>query len=147
MRIRNCFSLNFGWSHHLTLPQMKISPGQEISLSVEMMRTTAPSHCFVVMVGEKYLKKMNEIIATSRSLAERLGTRPIMYFVESNSEKDYPVLSSYTNSPLMVFYQNQIIKYLQIYLRFLLANKKSLNPALSSSSSVLSQIRSHPHYS
>ena len=147
MRIRNCFSLNFGWSHQLTLPQMKITPGQEISLSVEMIRTTAPSHCFVVMVGEKYVKKMNEIITTSRSLAERLGTRPIMYFVESNSEKDYPVLSSYTNSPLMVFYQNQIIKYLPISLRFLLANKKSLNPPFSSSFSVLFQIRSKLHYS
>ena len=114
-KIQNCYILNFGWPDEISLPQLKFSlirknmSKKSIVKSIEILRTTAPSNCFYVFIGGKYLKRLSDIVYWVEFHIKKgfLFTRPSVYFAEKTNVP--PELNKYTKFVSVVgFYINTL---------------------------------------
>ena len=60
---------------------------KSIVKSIEILRTTAPSNCFYVLIGGKYLKRLSDIVYWVEFHIKKgfLFTRPSVYFAEKTN--------------------------------------------------------------
>ena len=95
---QNCYIINFGWSEELSFPQLIVNPDIDNIFKVtEIVRTSAPSNCFIVFIGGKYVDRVKEIVQKVDSLSLVLQTKPTIYFTEKKG------MSSKTPKSLNVF--------------------------------------------
>ena len=50
--------------------------------SAERIRTTAPTKCFIVMIGERFVDRVSEILFGVETLTSGLSARPKIFIVE-----------------------------------------------------------------
>ena len=96
---QNCYIINFGWSEELSFPQLIVNPNiDNIFEATEIVRTSAPSNCFIVFIGGEFLGRIDQITRKIESVSAGLVARYWIYFAESsvaplefNSESGYLV--------------------------------------------------------
>ena len=68
----------------LSIPQIHITPKSKMKL-----RFDSPISCFFVIVGGKYLNKINSVIKKVDSITNDIGgTKAMAVFIISNSNRD-----------------------------------------------------------
>ena len=96
----NCLSLNFGVTEKLPYQQviMTLESKQNQQLPLKLKHLDAPSQCFHVFIGKKYLKKMDEVVVKVKEVGRLLGGKPIALFVLGSLKKlDLETIEAYTD--------------------------------------------------
>ena len=83
----NCYSISFGWPQELSVPQLVV---EDKILNAEVLRQSAPSNCFMVFIGGKYVDRLEDIFQKVKSASVGLATKPSIYFAEK--VKEHPKL-------------------------------------------------------
>ena len=83
----NCYSISFGWPQELSVPQLVV---EDKILNAEVLRQSAPSNCFMVFIGGKYVDRLEDIFQKVKSASVGLATKPSIYFAEQ--VKEHPKL-------------------------------------------------------
>ena len=79
---QNCFALNYQWTSEITLPSITLSLSVNSNVDIQQIRTSAPSGCFVVLVGAKYVQRIDDIVRMVDHLTSRLAIKLVTYFAE-----------------------------------------------------------------
>ena len=87
LRSQNCFVLNFQWPSVITLPSITLTLRSEYNVDIELLRTSAPSGCFVVLVGGKFFKRMDDIVRMVEHVTSQLAIFLVRYFSASRARK------------------------------------------------------------
>ena len=98
---QNCMGLNYHWPAEITLPSitMSLSPDNNVDIQIQNLRMTAPSGCIVVLVGGKFVKRMDDIVRKVDYLTSQLALKFVTYFAEKT---DFMPLVDLDNSPAVV---------------------------------------------
>ena len=99
LRSQNCFALNYQWPSQITLPSMTMSLSPDKDVDIQQLRTSAPSGCFVVLVGGKFVKRMDDIIRMVDNITSQLAIKLVTYFAEKT---DVMPVVDLDNSPAIV---------------------------------------------
>ena len=73
LKSQNCFALNYQWPSQIPLPSMTMSLSAKNNVDIQQIRASAPSGCFVVLVGGKFVKRMVKIVKRIESMGFELG--------------------------------------------------------------------------
>ena len=84
--MRRCYALNFGWPQELSISQLTVNLDNDRIFNAEMVRQSAPSNCFMVFIGGKYLKRIEEIVGKVEIVTDGLATKPTVYFADKEME-------------------------------------------------------------
>ena len=98
---QNCFVLNYQWPSQITLPYMTMSLSAENDVNIRQLRKSAPSGCFVILVGDKFVKRMDDIVRKVDYITSQMATKLVTYFAEKT--KEVPVVEL-DKSPAIVNY-------------------------------------------
>ena len=101
LRSQNCFALNYQWPSQINLPSMTMSLSAKNDIDIQKIRKSAPSGCFVVLVGGKFVKRMDDIVRKVTFITSQLAIKLVTYFAEKT--KVMPVVDL-DNSPAIVRY-------------------------------------------
>ena len=82
LRSQNCFALNYQWPSQITLPSITMSLSAKNNINIQQIRASAPSGCFVVLVGGKYVKRMDDIVRKVDYITSQLAIKLVTYFAE-----------------------------------------------------------------
>ena len=82
LRALNCFALNFGWPVEITLPSISVSLNSKNTVDFKVIRKTAPSNCFIVMVGGRFISRMDLIVRKVDEITSQLPIKMVAYFGE-----------------------------------------------------------------
>ena len=82
VRAQNCFVLNFGWPVEISLPSISVSLNSKLTVDIEVIRKTAPSNCFIVLVGGRFLARMDLIVRKVEVITSQLPIKLVAYFGE-----------------------------------------------------------------
>ena len=99
LRSQNCFALNYQWPSQISLPSMTMSLSHEKDVDIQQLRKTAPSGCFVILVGSKFVKRMDSIVRMVDNITSQLAVKLVTYIAEKT--KVMPVVDL-DNSPGIV---------------------------------------------
>ena len=110
LRSQNCFALNYQWPSQITLPSMTMSLSSKHDVDIQQIRTSAPSGCFVVLVGGKFVRRMDDIVRKVDYITSQLAIKLVTYFAEKTEVM--PVVNL-DNSPAIVrdyIYRKPVLK-------------------------------------
>ena len=82
LRSQNCMALNYQWPSDITLPSITMSLRKGHPIDIQQIRMSAPSGCFVVLVGGRYLKRMDDIVKMVDHITSQLAIKLVTYFAE-----------------------------------------------------------------
>ena len=99
LRSQNCFALNYQWPSQITLPSMTMSLSAKKDVDIQQLRMSAPSGCFIVLVGGKLTQRMDDIVRKVDYIASQLAIKLVNYFAEKTEVM--PVVDL-ENSPAIV---------------------------------------------
>ena len=99
LRSQNCFALNYQWPSQITLPSITMSLSSDNNVDVQKLRTSAPNGCFVILVGGKFVKRMDDIVRKVDYITSQLAIKLVTYFAEKTEV--IPVVDL-DNSPAIV---------------------------------------------
>ena len=85
LQFETCLCLNFDYfDSNLSIPQIATTPKSELKLIFDF-----PRSCFFVIVGGKYLNKINSVMEKVDSITNDIGgTKAMAVFIISNSNRD-----------------------------------------------------------
>ena len=79
----NCYSISFGWPQELSVPQLRVNLDNDRIVNAAMVRQSAPSNCFMVFIGGKYVNRLEDIFQKmEESVILGLVSKPLIYFAE-----------------------------------------------------------------
>ena len=79
----NCYSISFGWPQELSVPQLRVNLDNNNNVEhLEMVRKGAPANCFMVFIGGKYVKRLEDIVQKMESASVGLVSKPLIFFSE-----------------------------------------------------------------
>lgn len=88
---QNCLSINFGWSIKLTLPSITVSLDSMKDLNkesmimphnFESMRFSVPSGCLIVLVGKKFMHRLDTIFENVDHISRMHSLKVVGFFGE-----------------------------------------------------------------
>ena len=82
LRSQNCMALNFQWPSDTTLPSITMSLRKGHPVDIQKIRSSAQSGCFVVLVGSRYLHRMDDIVRMVDHITSQLAIKLVTYFAE-----------------------------------------------------------------
>ena len=82
LRSQNCFTLNYQWPSQITLPSMTMSLRPDEDVDIQQIRNSAPSGCFLVLVGGKFVKRMDDIVRMVKYINSQMAIKLVTYFAE-----------------------------------------------------------------
>ena len=80
MRSHNCFALNFQWPSEINLPFLSLSLDSEKSVKMMQIRTSKPNGCVIVLVGGKYLQRIDDIVRLVDHITTQLAIKILTFF-------------------------------------------------------------------
>ena len=80
--MRRCYALNFGWPQELSISQLTVNLDNDRIFNAEMVRQSAPSNCFMVFIGGKYVNRLEDIFQKVETVSVGLVSKPLIYFSE-----------------------------------------------------------------
>ena len=103
---QNCFAVNFGWPEQLTVPFITMSLDLDQQIDEEVFRSTVPSGCFIVLVGGKFISRLDDVVWKVEQVSKKFAITPSVYFGE---KVDLTPNVNLENLPAMVHNKNFII--------------------------------------
>ena len=77
----------------------------KITQNVDENNLHAPSNCFFVTVGGKYLDILDDVIRKVESVSKKMAAKPVMIVLETKNLHDIPLFSSDKSPPMVkIFY-------------------------------------------
>ena len=97
--VGTCFTLNFGTKQKIDdLPMLTMS--LKNSIRYDNAITTPTDNCFLVLVGGKYVKIIEEVVKKVEKIIKNIGISPLAMLIQSKSNKistgtflNYPMVS------------------------------------------------------
>ena len=112
LRSQNCFALNYQWPSQITLPSMTMSLSPDSNVDIQQLIKTAPSGCLVVLVGGKFVERMDSIVRKVDYITSQLAIKLVTYFAEKT---DVMPIVDLDNSPAIVRDYNTKYKMQSVY--------------------------------
>ena len=84
---QNCFALNYNWPDELNIPALSTSLDSKLPINIEFIRSNIPSNCLIVMIGGKYLTRINDIVSKVETVSEQLKLKTLAFFGEKTEAK------------------------------------------------------------
>ena len=123
LRSQNCFALNYQWPSQITLPSMAVSLNAKNDVDIYKIRASAPSGCFVILVGGKYVKRLDDIVRKVDFITSQLAIKLVTYFAEKTEVM--PVVDL-DNSPAIVRDTKCFLRKFILHFRFSLKSRKTI---------------------
>ena len=102
---KNCFAINFGWPQQLSMPQTETNIEDDEVFDAEIVRRNAPNNCFMVFVGGKYQKFLDDVVRKVDIIAKELSIKFTIYFAEkTNQAPEF----NYPDKFLVIKYKNYL---------------------------------------
>ena len=105
LRDQNCFALNFGWPTEMIIPFISLSLSSKIALNIDLIKKSAPSGCFLVMIGGRYVPRTNDIVLKVKEFSEHVHMKSLVYIGQKTEVM--PELNS--NTPAIVSIKSSLI--------------------------------------
>ena len=86
---------NFGYDRPLPFPSMALTPGSTLRFNLQTSGIHAQSRRSIAVVGEKYLRKLDEIMLVIVRIHEDTQALPLATFLQSKSEIKFEQLGSH----------------------------------------------------
>ena len=102
---QRCFVLNFGFKKPLDLPEIKFSPDPNFHLNVGTDGLNSPSKCSIVVIGGKYLERVDEVMRMVDKITEDIVWMPSAVFLmaeKPGQDIQFNVSTRDNMSPAMV---------------------------------------------
>ena len=78
---QGCFILNFGYNKPTTFQEIKLVPHLEVILNVGSLGLKSPNKCSIVVIGGKYLEKVDEVMRMVDKITEDIAWMPSAVFL------------------------------------------------------------------
>ena len=94
---------NFGYERTLPLPSLVLSPDSRMRFNLQTTGMQTPSRWSIVIIGEKYLGRFEEIMTVVDRIHEDTQALPFAIFLETETEINLGNISSYMHvTPALV---------------------------------------------
>ena len=94
---------NFGYERPLPFPSISLTPGSTIRFNLQTSGMQTPSRWSIVIIGEKYLGRLGEIMTLVDRIQEETQALPFAIFLQTENEINLGNLSSdMTVTPALV---------------------------------------------
>ena len=102
LRDQNCFAINFGWPTEMKIPFISLSLSSKIALNIDQIKKSAPSGCYLVMIGGRYMHRTNDIVLKVREFSEHVHMKSLVYIGQKTEvmpelNSDTPAIVSINN--------------------------------------------------
>ena len=87
---------NFGYKSNLPLPFLDLTPDTKLRFNLQTSGMATPSRWSLVVVGEKYVDRFDEIIEVVDRIHEDTQALPFAIFVETEKEISVKNITSHT---------------------------------------------------
>ena len=77
---------NFGYERPLPFPSISLTPDTTMSFNLQTSGMQTPSRWSIVIIGEKYLGRLGEIMAVVDRIQEETQALPFAIFLQSEEE-------------------------------------------------------------
>ena len=77
---------NFGYEGPLPFPSISLTPDTTMSFNLQTSGMQTPSRWSIVIIGEKYLGRLGEIMAVVDRIQEETQALPFAIFLQSEEE-------------------------------------------------------------
>ena len=79
---------NFGYERSLPLPSVPLTPDSKLKFNLQISGMETPSKWSLVVIGEKYVDRFDEIINVVDRIYEETHGHPFAIFVQTKKEID-----------------------------------------------------------
>ena len=77
---------NFGYERNLPLPSIALTPESKLKLNLQTSGMQTPSRWSIVIIGEKYVGRFQEIMTIIDRIHEDTQALPFVIFLQSDKE-------------------------------------------------------------
>ena len=77
---------NFGYERNLPLPSLALTPDSKLKLNLQTSGMQTPSRWSIVIIGEKYVGRFQEIMTIIDRIHEDTQALPLVIFVQTDDE-------------------------------------------------------------
>ena len=92
---------NFGYERNLPLPSVPLTPDSKLKFNLQTSGMKTPSKWSLVVVGEKYVDRFDEIMEMVDRIHEDTQGLPFVIFVETEKEIQIKNVSSHMTPALV----------------------------------------------
>ena len=101
MRTESLHHYNFGYARDLSLPAIDLVPGSQVKLNLDTSGLETPSRSSAVVVGEKYLERIDEVMEVVDRIHEDTQALPFAIFVQTEEELQLENVTSHITPSLV----------------------------------------------
>ena len=94
VKFESLFIYNLGYERTLPLPSVALDSGSALRLNLQTSGLQAPSKWFIVVIGEKNVRRFPELMATVGQIREDTQSLPFAVFVETEDDIEIRNISS-----------------------------------------------------
>ena len=92
---------NFGYKRSLPLPSIPLTPDSKLKLNLQSTGMQTPNRWSLVVIGEKYVDRFDEVIEVVDRIHEETQALPIVIFVEAEKEIQIKNVTSHMTPALV----------------------------------------------
>ena len=101
VRAESLHVYNFGYRSTLPLPVLDLTPDSKLEVNLETSGMNTPSRWSLVVVGEKYISRFDEVMEVVDRIHEKTHALPFAVFVETEEEIQITNVTSHMTSALV----------------------------------------------
>ena len=99
---------NFGYERSLPLPSVPLTPDSKLKFNLQTSGMETPSKWSLVVIGEKYVDRFDEIMEVIDRIHEDTQGLPFAIFVQTEKEIDVKNITSHM-TPALVGIRNKLV--------------------------------------
>ena len=92
---------NFGYKRSLPLPSLPLTPESELKFNLQSTGMKTPSRWSIVVIGEKYIDRFDEIMKVVDRIHEDTQGLPLAIFVQTEKEIEIKNVTSHMTPALV----------------------------------------------
>ena len=92
---------NFGYERSLPLPSVPLTPDSKLKFNLQISGMETPSKWSLVVIGEKYVDRFDEVIEVVDRIHEDTQALPFAIFVETEKEIQIKNVTSHMTPALV----------------------------------------------
>ena len=92
---------NFGYERNLPLPSVALTPDSKLKLNLQNSGMQTPSRWSIVIIGEKYVGRFQEIMTIIDRIHEDTQALPFVIFVQTEDEAMMETPTSHVSPSLV----------------------------------------------
>ena len=108
---------SFGYERNLPLPSIPLTPDSKLKFNLQTSGMETPSKWSLVIIGEKYVDRFDEIMKVVDRIHEDTQGLPFAIFVQTEKEIDVKNITSHM-TPALVGIRNEIDEFCNLQIFF-----------------------------